>query len=356
MKILVLPGDGIGPEVMESGLEVLQLCFDFIGQRPEIEKELVGGASIDERGVPITDEVLRLAREADAVFLGAVGGPKWDDFPTDRKPEKALLALRRELDVWANLRPVKVMDSLLDISPLREEKVRGTDILFVRELVSDVYFGEPRGLDDEKGFNTMIYRRDEVERVARFSFELARRRRKKLVSVDKANVLEVSVFWRRIVSEVSKDFEDVELQHAYVDAVALKLVLSPTSFDVVLCPNLFGDILTDEGGGILGSLGLCPSASLNDRGKGLFEPVHGSAPDIAGRGIANPTAMILTVAMFFEYSLGRKDISEKIQRALERTFEEGLATPDISGKKRRAVGTKEFTRKVIDNLKSEFEK
>ncbi len=368
MKVLVLPGDGIGPEVSREAVKVIKKVVEHYGLHVEFEEELIGGVSIDERGVPISDEVLEKARNSDAVFLGAVGGPKWDNLPMEKKPESGLLKIRKHLGVWANIRPIKVFPQLKHISPLKNPE--GIDFIVVRELTSGIYFGEPRGYDREKGYNTMIYRRHEVERIARLSFEIARQRKeRKLTSIDKANVLEVSVFWRGVVSEVAKEYPDVELEHIYVDAGALYMITNPQRFDVMLCPNLFGDILSDEGGGIIGSLGLCPSASLGDeleggggRGEsrgirvhGLYEPVHGSAPDIAGKGIANPIAAILSASMLLRFSLGLPDYADVIDKAVELALDRGFRTKDIAGEKggskigrEKIVSTSEFGDAVVE--------
>ena len=364
MKVLVLPGDGIGPEVSREAVKVISRVVEYSGLHVEFEEELIGGVSIDERGVPISEEVLEKARSSDAVFLGAVGGPKWDNLPMEKKPESGLLKIRKHLGVWANIRPVKVFPQLKHISPLKNPE--GIDFIVVRELTSGIYFGEPRGYDREKGYNTMIYRRHEVERIAQLSFEIARqRKKKKLTSIDKANVLEVSVFWRSVVNEVAKEYHDVELEHIYVDAGALYMVTNPQRFDVMLCPNLFGDILSDEGGGIIGSLGLCPSASLGDeldeggagrkRTRGLYEPVHGSAPDIAGKGIANPIAAILSASMLLRFSLGLPDYADVIEKAVELALDRGFRTKDIAGgedgsrgRREKIVSTSEFGDAVVE--------
>lgn len=348
--ILVLPGDGIGPEVTEEALKVLQYISDISGSTFEFERELIGGISIDQRGVPITDEVISKAKSSDAILLGAVGGPKWDNLPMESKPESGLLKLRKSLNLWANVRPVKLI--LKEVSPLRSHLVKKVDFVVVRELTSDIYFGEPRGIETSRAYNTALYRKDEVERIARFAFEIARKRRKKVTSVDKANVLEVSVFWRRIVSEVAKDYPDVHLEHIYVDAASFYMVTNPSRFDVILCPNLFGDILSDEGGAILGSLGLCPSASVGDSKVGLYEPVHGSAPDIAGKGIANPIASILSAAMLLRYSFDMEEEAQLIERAVEETLREGIRTQDIARKGHKIVSTAKFGDHVLKKLKS----
>ncbi|GBD02868.1 3-isopropylmalate dehydrogenase [bacterium HR19] len=358
-NILLLPGDGIGPEVVKEAVKILEFVFDRKGVIVDFHEELIGGCSIDKYGVPLRDEVVEKAKGSSAVFLGAVGGPKWDNLPVDKRPEAGLLKIRRELKLWANIRPIKVFKSLHHISPLKKDVIDGVDMVILRELTSDVYFGEPRGEFGDHAKNTMIYYKEEVERIAHLGFKIALSRKKKLVSVDKSNVLEVSAFWRKVVSEVSRNYPEVELTHIYVDAMSYYLILNPKRFDVVLCPNLFGDILSDEAGGIIGSLGLCPSASLGDeldKGKifGLYEPVHGSAPDIAGKGIANPIATILSASLMLNYSFGMAEEAKLIEKAVEKVLEDGIRTPDIAEKKPkkkiRVVGTEEFGNCVLKKL------
>ena len=304
-KIAVLKGDGIGPEVVDAALEVLNTISQIYGVKFEYREGLIGGIAIDETGDPLPDETLELCLNSDAVLLGAVGGPTWDNLPQDKKPERGLLKIRKALNLYANLRPVKVFDALIDSSPLKPEVVRGTDLLVVRELVSGIYYGEPRGIYEENGKrcgkNTMKYCEDEIERVTRKAFEIARKRRKKVTSVDKANVLDVSALWREVVNRVAKDYPDVELEHLYVDNAAMQLIRRPSTFDVIVTGNIFGDILSDEAGVLPGSLGMLPSASIGDK-YALYEPVHGSAPDIAGQAIANPIATILSAGMMLKYS------------------------------------------------------
>ncbi|NPA32387.1 MAG: 3-isopropylmalate dehydrogenase [Aquificae bacterium] len=352
-KIAVLKGDGIGPEIVEQALRVLDKISELYGVRFEYEEGLIGGEAIDKTGTPLPDETLELCKRSDAILLGAVGGPKWDDLPTDKRPEKGLLRIRKELDLYANLRPAKVWEPLISSSPLREEVVRGTDMLVVRELTSGIYYGEPRGIFEEGGkryaLNTMKYDEDEIRRVVRKAFEIARKRRKKLTSVDKANVLEVSALWRQVVEEERENFPDVELEHLYVDNCAMQLVRRPSSFDVIVTGNIFGDILSDEAGVVVGSLGMLPSASVGDR-YALYEPVHGSAPDIAGKGIANPIATILSAGMMLKYSFGMDSAHDLIEKAVERTLEEGYRTPDIWSEGTKRVGTKEMTDRIIYNM------
>jgi 3-isopropylmalate dehydrogenase len=351
--IAVLKGDGIGPEVVEAALEVLNRIAEIYNVEFEYKEGLIGGIAIDETGDPLPEETLKICLESDAVLLGAVGGPKWDNLPQEKKPEKGLLKIRKALNLYANLRPVKVFDALADSSPLKKEIVKGTDLLVIRELVSGIYYGEPRGFrkkgNKECALNTMEYCEDEIRRIARKGFEIARKRRKKLTSVDKANVLEVSAFWRKIVEEVHKEYPDIELEHLYVDNMAMQLIRRPTTFDVIITGNIFGDILSDEAGVLVGSLGMLPSASLGDK-HALYEPVHGSAPDIAGQGIANPIATILSVAMMLKYSFNMDEASDRIEKAVEKTLEEGYRTPDIYTEGTIKVGTKEMTKQIIKNL------
>ena len=331
--IALLPGDGIGPEVTAQAARVLAEVGRLHGHDFELRQALVGGVAIDRAGVPLPAETVALCRDADAVLLGAVGLPKYDGVPGDRRPEKGLLDLRKALGVYANLRPVRAVPSLASASPLREDVVRGTDMVVVRELLGDVYFGEPRGFDQDgnRAFNTMTYSVAEVTRVAKIAFEMARKRRKLVTSVDKANVLEASQLWRRVVTEIGKGYPDVALEHQYVDSCAMDLIKKPSRFDVVVTSNLFGDILTDEASVLAGSIGLLPSASLGD-GPGLYEPIHGSAPDIAGKGIANPLGTIASVAMMLRSSLGMPDQAERLERAIDQVLQDGHRTPDLGGK------------------------
>ena len=352
-KVAVLKGDGIGPEIVDATLEVLKTVGALFDVSFEFLEGLIGGIAIDKTGSPLPEDTLKLCKESDAVLLGAVGGPKWDNLPTDKRPEKGLLRIRKELDLYANLRPAKVWEPLIEASPLKREVVSGTDMLVVRELTGDVYYGEPRGVFEENGervgINTMRYTEGEIRRVVRKAFEIARKRRKKLTSVDKSNVLEVSGLWKEVVEEVHKDFSDVELEHLYVDNCAMQLVRRPSSFDVIVTGNIFGDILSDEAGVVVGSLGMLPSASVGDR-YALYEPVHGSAPDIAGQGIANPIATILSGAMMLKYSFGMDSASELIEKAVDKTLEEGYRTPDIYSEGCKKVGTEEMTGRIIENI------
>ncbi|NPA16583.1 MAG: 3-isopropylmalate dehydrogenase [Aquificae bacterium] len=352
-RITVLPGDGIGPEIMESAIEVLKAVSQKYGIKFEFEEALIGGAAIDATGDPLPEETLKLAKESDAVLLAAVGGEKWDNLPTDKRPEKGLLRIRKELDLFANLRPGKAYTALLDASPLKENLIKGVDLLVIRELTGGIYFGEPRGIEERNGekvgYNTMIYYEHEIARIARLAFDIARNRRKKVTSVDKANVLEVSAVWREVVTQVHADYQDIELEHMYVDNCAMQLVRRPKDFDVIVTGNLFGDILSDEAGALTGSLGMLPSASIGER-YALYEPVHGSAPDIAGQGIANPIAMILSAAMMLEITCKLPEAARDIEKAIGSVLEDGYRTGDIWSPGTKKVGTKEMTQEIIKHI------
>ncbi|GBC88834.1 3-isopropylmalate dehydrogenase [bacterium HR13] len=352
-KIALLKGDGIGPEIVESAVKVLQKIEKLFGYDFIFEEGLIGGIAIDKTGEPLPQETLELCLSSDAVLLGAVGGPKWDDLPTHKRPERGLLGIRKALDLYANLRPAKVYKPLVPSSPLKDHVVIGTDFIVVRELTGDVYYGEPRGIfkEGEKrvGINTMRYTEDEIRRVVKKAFEIARGRRKKLTSVDKSNVLEVSALWREIVEEESKNYPDVQVEHLYVDNCAMQMIRRPSSFDVIVTGNIFGDILSDEAAVITGSLGMLPSASLGER-YALYEPVHGSAPDIAGKGVANPIATILSASMMLRYSFNLKEASDAIDRAVELALERGYRTPDIYTEGTKKVGTQEMTEVIISLL------
>jgi 3-isopropylmalate dehydrogenase len=343
--IATLPGDGIGPEIMEPTLELLEAVGDF-----EFQEYLFGGASIDADGVALTDEVLHACGEADAVLLAAVGGPKWDTTdPQKPRPEQGLLGLRKGLGLYANLRPVKPLPALYDASPLRRERIEGTDLLVVRELTGGIYFGE-KTRTDTFASDVCAYSSEEIERIARSAFEAALRRsaKPKVTSVDKANVLETSRLWRQVVTELhASEFANVELEHVLVDNAAMQLVSAPTGFDVIVTENMFGDILSDEAAMLTGSIGMLPSASLGADGPGLFEPVHGSAPDIAGQGVANPLAMFLSAAMLLRHGLGLESEAAAVESGVERALAGGLRTPDLGG----AAGTEQATRTVLENVK-----
>jgi len=336
-KIVALPGDGIGPEIMAAALRVLSEIGDF-----EIEERLVGGASIDEHGVALADDVLEACRASDAVLLAAVGGPKWDSTdPGAPRPEQGLLGLRKELGLFANLRPVRPSPALLDASPLRRDRIEGTDLLVVRELTGGIYFGD-RARQDGTAYDTCVYSEGEIERIAEVGFRFARR---KVTSVDKANILETSRLWREVVERVAAK-HDTELEHLLVDNAAMQLVSRPSDFDVILTENMFGDILSDEAAMLTGSIGMLPSASVGAGGPGLFEPVHGSAPDIAGTGKANPLAMFGSVAMMLRYGLDREDDAVKIESAIDRALEGGLRTADLGGD----ATTEDATEAILTNL------
>lgn len=353
-NILTLPGDGIGPEVLAEAVKTLKVVAQ--GMEFIFEEALVGGAALETTGVPITGKTLDMARKSDALLLGAVGGPAWDKLPHDKRPEQALLKLRSYLGLYANLRPVRVFNSLLGSSPLKKEIVQGTDILMVRELTGGIYFGEPRGRNGDRAMNTEVYSVAEVERIAYRAFEAALRRRKKVTSVDKANVLESSILWREVVGEVQKEFPEVELSHMYIDNCAMQLVKNPGQFDVIVTSNLFGDILSDEASMLAGSIGMLPSASVggakNKVGRlaGLYEPIHGSAPDIAGQGKANPLGAILSVAMMLELSFGLSDTARKVEKAVEVVLEKGARTADLVQGTEKGISTQEMGGKVRAEL------
>ena len=333
-QILILPGDGVGKEVSTSAVEVLDYFISEENLDFNIIEAEIGGASYEKYGSPLTDEILDIAKNSDTVLFGAVGGPQWDDLEWDLRPEQALLGLRKSLGLFANLRPAFLFNELASASPLKNHIIEDLDILIVRELTGGVYFGEPRGLveneDPKYAFNTMIYNEEEIRRIATVAFKAAMDRNKKLCSVEKANVLEVSKFWRGVVTEMSADYPEVALSHQLADNTAMQLVLNPNQYDVIVSSNLFGDILSDIAATLSGSIGMLPSASLNSSGQGMYEPCHGSAPDIAGQDIANPIAMISSLAMAFEYSLERKDLAQKIQSAIKIFINQGNRTKDIA--------------------------
>ncbi|MDA8416199.1 MAG: 3-isopropylmalate dehydrogenase [Betaproteobacteria bacterium] len=343
MKIAVLAGDGIGPEIVAEALKVLSV-FQREGVDMELESALVGGAAVDAVGDPLPATTLHQCEVADAVLFGAIGGPQYDTLPRHQRPERGLLRLRKALDLFANLRPAQVFPELAAASTLRPEVVSGLDILIIRELTGDIYFGEPRGIrtnaaGEREGFNTMVYAESEIRRVAHWGFQAAQRRQKRLCSVDKMNVLESTQLWRDVVTEVAVEYPDVVLSHMLVDNAAMQLVRNPRQFDVIVTGNIFGDILSDEASMLTGSIGMLPSASLNARGQGLYEPIHGSAPDIAGQGKANPLAQILSVAMMFRYSLERPDLADRIEAAVRQVLAQGLRTADIAQAGEAVVST-----------------
>lgn len=354
MKIAVLPGDGVGPEVIAGALKVLD-ALRREGLELELEQALVGGAAYDATGDPIPAATLQAARKADAVLFGAVGGPRYDALPREKRPEQAILRLRKELDLFANLRPASVFPELAHASTLRPEVVAGLDILILRELTGDIYFGQPRGIRTigngvREGFDTMRYSEPEIRRIAHAGFRAALKRGKKLCSVDKANVLETSQLWREIVSAVGREYAGVELTHMYVDNAAMQLLKNPRQFDVIVTGNMFGDILSDEASMLTGSIGMLPSASLDEKGKGLYEPIHGSAPDIAGKDIANPLAAILSAAMMLRYSLNQDAAAARVEGAVRRVLTQGYRTADIFQTGTRKVGTREMGDAVVAAL------
>ena len=351
--IALLPGDGIGPDVVDAAVRVLSRVGELYGHTWTWHRSPIGGAALKAGLAPLPDDTLAAARTSSAVLLGAVGDPSFDDRPPAERPEAALLALRQALGVFANVRPARVWSGLEDAGPLKSTALAGTDLIVVRELTGGLYYGTPRGIeaDGAAAVNTLRYTRLEIERVSRVAFDLARRRRRRVVSVDKANVLEVSRLWRMTVSDVARDYPEVVLTHEYVDAAAMKLVLAPASFDVILTENMFGDILSDEAGAVCGSLGLLPSASLGP-GPGLFEPVHGSAPDLAGRDVANPIGAIASAAMLLADGLGLTTEGAAVIRAIEHTLSQGLRTPDIGRPGAPLVGTRDFTTAVVAALRA----
>ncbi len=355
MKIALLAGDGIGPEIVAQAERVL--ChFRQEGLNIELESGLLGGCAVDATGEPFPEATRKLAAEADAILLGAVGGTQYDNLPREKRPEQGLLAIRKELSLFANLRPVILYSELANASTLKPEVVSGLDILIVRELTGDIYFGKPRGIeyrDGQKvGFNTMIYSESEIRRIAHVAFQAARRRNGKVCSVDKMNVLECTQLWRDIVTETARSYPDVRLSHMLVDNAAMQLVRNPKQFDVIVTGNMFGDILSDEASMLTGSIGMLPSASLDDQNKGLYEPIHGSAPDIAGKNIANPLATILSVAMMLRYSFNEEEAASRIESAIQRTLKQGYRTEDIYETGLKKTSTTEMGDRVLANLQS----
>lgn len=355
--IVLLPGDGIGPEIVRQGERVLRQVAEQWGHRFHMERHVIGGNAVDQCGVPLPEETLRACRGADAVLLGAVGGPQWDSQPPETRPEKGLLALRAALGLYANLRPALLAPALASRSPLRTERLAGgLDLLLVRELTGDVYFGEKSRVETEDGVtgrDLMSYSCREVERIGRRAFEMARLRRRKVTSVDKANVLETSRVWRETMHRLAGEYPDVVYEDMYVDNAAMQLIANPQQFDVMVTGNLFGDILSDEASMLTGSIGLLPSASLGDGTLGLYEPIHGSAPDLAGRGVANPIATILSCAMLLRYSFGLEREAAMVERAVERALADGCRTADLAGDGERALSTEEMGREICRRLEKE---
>ena len=342
-KVLLLPGDGIGPEIAAQAARLLKACQEA-GLDIEVEEGLVGGSAYDVHGEPLPAETLEKAKAASAILLGAVGGPKWDKIEDlSKRPEKGLLGLRKNLGLFGNLRPAMLYPQLASASSLKPELVAGLDIMIVRELTGGIYFGQPRGIEvrngERVGFNTYIYSESEIERIGRVAFEMAQKRGKKLCSVDKANVLEVTILWREVMERLAPEYPDVELSHMYVDNAAMQLVRAPKQFDVVVTGNMFGDILSDAAAMLTGSIGMLPSASLNESGQGMYEPCHGSAPDIAGQNVANPLAMMLSVAMMLRYSLNENAMAERIEAAVGSVLDDGLRTADIASTGMQTIGT-----------------
>lgn len=350
-KVLLLPGDGIGPEIAAQAARLLKACQEA-GLDIDVEEGLVGGSAYDVHGEPLPAETLEKAKAASAILLGAAGGPKWDTLEDlSKRPEKGLLGLRKNLGLFGNLRPAMLYPQLASASSLKPELVAGLDIMIVRELTGGIYFGQPRGIEERNGervgFNTYIYSESEIERIGRVAFEMAQKRGKKLCSVDKANVLEVTILWREVMERLAPEYPDVELSHMYVDNAAMQLVRAPKQFDVVVTGNMFGDILSDAAAMLTGSIGMLPSASLNESGQGMYEPCHGSAPDIAGQNIANPLAMMLSVAMMLRYSLNETAMAERIEAAVGSVLDDGLRTADIASEGTRRVSTDEMGDAVL---------
>lgn len=346
--IAVIKGDGIGPEIVDEAMKVLDAVSSKCGFELDYKEYLLGGAAIDVVGEPLPQETLKGAQEADAVLFGAIGGEKWDNLPREKRPESGLLGIRKGLEVYANLRPVNMYEELIEASPLKEEIIKGVDLLVVRELTGGIYFGEPKGREDERAYNTMVYTKSEIERVAKVAFESAMARNRKICSVDKANVLDVSQLWRDTVNEMAADYPEVELTHMYVDNAAMQLVMNPSRFDVILTSNLFGDILSDESSVLCGSIGLLPSASIGGKAA-IYEPIHGSAPDISGQGIANPIATIASAAMMLKYSLNQEKAALMIEKAISKTLKEGYRTKDISAYNAKEVCSTDEMGSIIAN-------
>ena len=359
-RVAVLPGDGVGPEVTAQAVKALKTIEQVIGPAFRLQNGMIGGCAVEATTVPLPAETIAVCNNAEAILLGAVGGPQWDSKRPEVRPEQGLLQLRQRLGLYVNLRPAKVLDSLINMSALKPDLVRGTDLVIVRELMGGIYFGNPRGIfaknGERMGINTEVYREHEVERIAHRAFQLARTRRRKVTSVDKANVLETSRLWREVVTRIARSYPDVELNHLYVDSCAMRLIDRPTSFDVILTNNMFGDILSDEAAMLTGSIGLLPSASLGEHAA-LYEPVHGSAPDIAGRNRANPVGAIASVAMMLRYSFRMEAVAEAVETAIEKILKRGVRTPELPGRKRPVTTSRmgdliaEEIRKVLKSSK-----
>ena len=348
--ICCLAGDGIGPEIIDQAVRVLQSIASRFGHRFDIDEQLIGGIAIDKTGVPLPKDTLLACKNSDAVLLGAVGGPKWDDPSAQVRPEQGLLAIRKELGLYANIRPLRFYPALAEASPIKADRLCNVDLLMVRELTGGLYFGEPRRLEQCEGgrraIDTMVYSESEIRRVLRRAFQIAQGRRKLITSVDKANVLETSKLWRDVATQIATEFPEVRLEHQLVDSCAMRLVTAPASFDVIVTENMFGDILSDEAAVLCGSLGLLPSASLGEGRLGLYEPIHGSAPDIAGRGLANPLGMILSLAMLLRHSLGLEQEAAKVEWAVERAIDSGGKTKDLGG----TLSTEKMAERVLEQL------
>ena len=354
-KITLLSGDGIGPEVASEGEKLLTELEKFTNYKFELTKKDFGGIAIDNHGTPLPEDTLNACKKSDAVLLAAIGSPKYDNLPREKRPETGLLGLRAGLCTFANLRPVIVFNSLLDSSTIKKDVLEGTDLVVVRELTGGLYFGRPKGIEvrnsEKVGFNTMIYSESEIKRIAKVAFEIAKKRRKKVTSIDKANVLDVSQLWRDVVIEISKNYPDITLEHLYIDNASMQLIKNPKQFDVILAENLFGDILSDEGAMLTGSIGMLPSASLGDGTyPAIYEPVHGSAPDITGKGLANPIAMILSIAMMFKYSFNDENIYKSIFNSVNNVLKEGYRTKDIYQDKCKSVSTTEMGKLICNSL------
>ena len=354
-SVLILPGDGIGPEIVTEAEKVLNALVEDHGLKISTEQGLIGGSAIDETGVPLPDATLDQGKQSDAILLGAVGGPKWDKIERSLRPERGLLAIRAGLDLYANLRPAILYKELAEASSLKPEVIGALDIMIVRELTGGIYFGQPRGirtLEDgqREGFNTLVYKESEIERIARTAFDVAMKRNKKVCSVDKANVLEATELWREVVTRVAKDYPEISLEHMYVDNAAMQLVRDPGQFDVIVTTNMFGDILSDLASMLTGSIGMLPSASLNAEGLGMYEPIHGSAPDIAGQNIANPLATIISTAMMLRYSLAEVKQADRVEQAVQKVLASGLRTADIISAGMTKVSTSEMGDAVVAAL------